>query len=485
MKLANRFEILNILEQGNYGITYRAIDHHSPRHPDCVVQELSHTSPRVVKRLRHEAQALEAIGTHSHIPTLIASFDEGNQFYIVQKLIDGHDLRQEIRAGKRLDESYVVKLLLDVLHVLAFVHDHRIIHRNIHPGNLIRQRSNGDIVLINFGGIKELSQADDQGRISNTVNVGTAGYIAPEQARGKPCYGSDLYAVGMVAIAALTTMHPKYLAINPLTKQIQWSDKTISPALERFIKQLIEPNPKKRFLTARDALKELQRTITGIRVSQDSKLPTHVAAKRNVAVDSAPTSTKTIKPISTKLIVKVMASLTTVLLMLGFGVKGYQWTAYTLSRQWDAIKPVPKSYAEAHPDTLANLLDDGSIQAQPEVVEAFWAMTAAAQNEGVDLLPLAGYISLTEQRKQLKKRTDTDLDIRQWLKQSDYHSGYALAIGDKNADESTDWDISFERTDGYRWLKRYAQNYGFELSYPQGNPAGEQEPWHWRYKKQS
>ena len=107
-------------------------------------------------------------------------------------------------------------------------------------------------------------------------------------------------------------------------------------------------------------------------------------------------------------------------------------------------------------------------------------MVAAARDEGVELLPLAGYISLSDQRKQLQKRDD-DIDIRQWLQQSDYHSGYAVAFGDKNADESTDWDISFEQTDGYRWLRRYAKNYGFELSYPQGNPAEEKEPWHWRY----
>lgn len=485
MKLANRFEILDILERGNYGVTYLTIDHHSPGRPHCMVQELTYNSPKTLKMLRQEAQALAAIGTHPQIPGVLAYVDEGNTFYIAQELIDGHGLQQEIRAGKRLDERYVVKLLTDVLHVLALVHDQGMIHRDIKPEHLLRQRNNGDIFLINFGGVKELSQADGQGRISHTVSVGTAGYVAPEQARGKPCYASDLYSVGMVAISALTKNHPKKLAVNPLTKQVQWSDNTISPTLERFIKQLIDPNPQKRFLTARDALKELQRTITGIRVAQDSKLPTHVAAKGNVPVDSAPASTKAITPIPPKLIVKVMASITTVLLMLGFGVKGYQWTAYTLSRQWDAIKPVPRSYAEAHPDTLANLLDDGSIQAQPEVVEAFWAMTAAAQNEGVELLPLAGYISPSEQRKQLNKRTDTDLNIRQWVQQSDYHSGYALAIGDKNADESTDWDVSFERTDGYRWLKRYAKNYGFALSYPQGNPAGEQEPWHWRYQQQS
>jgi hypothetical protein len=216
-----------------------------------------------------------------------------------------------------------------------------------------------------------------------------------------------------------------------------------------------------------------------MRVGQDSQLPTHVAAGVKPPLDSEP-ATKPVQLIPPKLILKVIGSITVVLLMLGFGVKGYQWAAYNISRRWDAVTAAPKGYDEARPRELVALLDDGSIQARPEMVDAFWAMIAAAKNEGVELLPLAGYLSLSEQRQRLQKRTD--IDIEQWLKQSDYHSGYAVAIGDKNADESTDWDISFETTDGYRWLKRYAKNYGFELSYPRGNPSGEKEPWHWRYR---
>ncbi len=480
MKLVNRFELLEILDQGGYGITYRAIDHHQPSHPDCVVKQLIHTTPKILEMFRQEASTLETIGAHSRIPKLLAYFDEGNKFYIAQEMIHGHDLRQEIKAGKSLDESYVTKLLKDVLSVLAFVHQHQTIHRDIKPANLIRQASNGDIFLIDFGVVKALSNSkiDNKGQMTATVNVGTPGYVAPEQAQGKPCYASDLYSVGMLAIAALTDIHPRQLTIHPLTHQVQWSNDNINPALRTFIKRLVEPNPKHRYLTAVEALKGFERTITGIRVGQDSQLPTHVAAGVQAPVESEP-PTKSAKLIPPKLILKVIGAITVVLLMLGFGVKGYQWAAYNISRRWDTVTATPKSYDKARPDELVALLDDGSIQARPEMVDAFWSMVAAAQNEGVALLPLAGYISLSDQRTRLKERTD--IDIEQWLKQSDYHSGYAVAIGDKNADESTDWDSSFATTDGYRWLKRYAKNYGFELSYPQGNLAGEDEPWHWRY----
>ena len=481
MKLANRFEVLEILDQGGYGITYRAIDHHQPSRSHCVIKELVYTHPKILDRLCQEARTLEHLGNHSRIPKLLAYFNQGDKFYIVQAMVEGHSLKQEIRAGKRLDESYVIKLLKDVLNVLAFVHQNKTIHRDIQPANLIRQNSNGDIFLTDFGIIKILNnrQVDTHRRQITRVKVGAAGYIAPEQKRGKSCYASDLYSIGMVAVAALTEKPPHTLKIHPLTHRVQWSNKTISPALETFIKKLIEPNPNNRYPTAIDALKALERTITGMRVGQDSQLPTHVAAKGNLPVDTEP-ATKAVALIPPRLILKVMGSITVVLVMLGFGVKGYQWAAYTISRQWDAVKATPKGFEEAQPDELVALLDDGSIQAKQETVDAFWNMVAAARDEGVELLPLAGYISLSDQRKQLQKRDD-DIDIRQWLQQSDYHSGYAVAFGDKNADESTDWDISFEQTDGYRWLRRYAKNYGFELSYPQGNPAEEKEPWHWRY----
>lgn len=483
MKLATRFEVLDVLDQGSYGITYRAIDRHQPHQSECTLKELIYTDLKILNSFEKAASTLQKIGTHTHIPQLLAYFNEGNKFYIAQEMVYGHDLSQEIRVGKPLDESYVTKLLRDILKVLAFVHEHRMIHRNIQPAALMRQASNGDIALVDFGLIKELSYAKlaSNGQISATVKVGTAGYIAPEQLRGKPCYASDLYSVGMVAIAALMDISPQKLTIHPRTKKVQWSNETINPALETFIKRLIEPNPKNRYPTATEALKAFEKIIAGIRVGQDSSLPTHVAAKGYRADTAGTMATKTAALIPPGKILKVMGAITAGLIVLGFGVKGYQWTAGMLSDRWDAVKAAttPKGYEAATSRDLVALLDDDSIKARPEMVEAFWEMAAAAKEEGVELLPLAGYISLADQRQRLIGEANASID--QWLIQSDYHTGYALAIGDKNADESTDWDSSFSQTDAYRWLKRYAKNYGFKLSYPKGNPDGEKEPWHWHY----
>lgn len=481
MKLANRFEVLDILDRDSYGTTYRAIDHHQAYQSECILQEFSYAHPKILKKFQQAASILQKIGTHAQIPQLLACFDVGDKLYIAQEMIYGHNLGQEIRESKSLDEGYVIKLLKESLQVLAVVHQHHMIHRDIQPATLIRQANSGNIALVGFGIFQELShsQLNSNGQLTITKNVGTAGYMAPEQSRGKPCYASDLYSIGMVAIAALTDISPQQLPVHPLTQKVQWSNETISPSLETFIKRLIEPKPNNRYPTATEALKALEKTITSIRVGQDSALPTHVAAKGRPPTDTY-YATKKVTLIPPGKILKVIGAITAALVMIGFGVKGYQWTARALSDRWDAVKTATTSgYAAAKSRDLVSLLDDGSIRARPELVEAYWAMAAAAKAEGVELLPLAGYISRADQRQGLPD--DADVSAQQWLKQSDYHTGFAIAIGDKNADESTDWDPSFAQTDAYRWLRRYAKNYGFALSYPQGNPIGENEPWHWRY----
>jgi serine/threonine protein kinase len=113
--LGNRYRIASTLGAGNYGTTYLARDLHKPSQPLCVVKQLRHQAPKILKLFRQEAVMLEKLGNHPQIPALIDYFNAGGQFYIVQDYIEGHDLRREIQPGKVLSEGYVLKLLRDVL----------------------------------------------------------------------------------------------------------------------------------------------------------------------------------------------------------------------------------------------------------------------------------------------------------------------------------------------------------------------------------
>ena len=66
---------------------------------------------------------------------------------MVQEWIDGRDLSYEIQPGKQLSESYALKVLQEVLEILAFVHQRKVIHRDIKPDNLMRQRADGKLFL--------------------------------------------------------------------------------------------------------------------------------------------------------------------------------------------------------------------------------------------------------------------------------------------------------------------------------------------------
>jgi len=169
----------------------------------------------VARRLfQTEAEILEVLGKHDQIPQLLANFEVDKQFYLVQEFIAGHSLQDEL-TGSCLSEAQVIDLLKDILHILVFVHSHQAIHRDIKPSNLIRRSNDQHLVLIDFGAVKlmqNMPEAENQ-----TIAIGTAGYSPPEQMMGHPHLNSDLYALGMIAIQALTGIQAKRFVRDPNT----------------------------------------------------------------------------------------------------------------------------------------------------------------------------------------------------------------------------------------------------------------------------
>lgn len=163
--LAGHYQVEKVLsKEGGFGETFLARDTHLPGNGICVVKQLKprQNNPETLvlaKRLfEQEAQVLQELGNNNQnnnqIPRLLAYFEQDNEFYLVQEYIEGHTLNKEIYDGKQLSEFYVIKLLQDTLKVLAFVHQNNVIPRDIKPGNLIRRKQDGNIVLIDFGAVK-------------------------------------------------------------------------------------------------------------------------------------------------------------------------------------------------------------------------------------------------------------------------------------------------------------------------------------------
>jgi serine/threonine-protein kinase len=227
--LDGRYRIASKLGEGGFGHTYLAHDTRIPNEPLCVVKHLKPASSdreylKVASRLfTSEAQTLAQLGNHDRIPRLLAYFEEASEFYLVEEFVEGRSLELELVRGHRLSDQQVLQILDDLLNIVEYTHSHGVIHRDIKPDNIIRRRSDGKLVLIDFGAIKQVqTQLNQEGQTAATVAIGTLGYMPSEQAQGKPRPNSDLYAIGVICIQALTGLPPRELQEDYQTGELIW-----------------------------------------------------------------------------------------------------------------------------------------------------------------------------------------------------------------------------------------------------------------------
>ncbi|MGB6296206.1 MAG: CHASE2 domain-containing serine/threonine-protein kinase [Rivularia sp. (in: cyanobacteria)] len=277
--LSNRYKITNNLGGGGFSHTYLAVDTQRPANPECVVKQLKPARQnaqflKVARRLFNtEAEILEILGKHQQIPQLLAYFEENQQFYLVQEFIKGHSLVQEISPGKRNSQTQVIELLKDTLQVLTFVHNYGVIHRDIKPSNLIR-REDGRIFLIDFGAVKLIQPQQEYNYISEiqesqTIAIATPGYAPPEQMNGQPKLNSDIYALGIVIIQALTGVEPRkfrrdannggLVVPDPTNKVFQgWHELVqVDERLAAILDKMVSQDFTQRYQSATEVLKSL------------------------------------------------------------------------------------------------------------------------------------------------------------------------------------------------------------------------------------
>ncbi|MFS8117499.1 MAG: protein kinase domain-containing protein [Microcoleus sp.] len=269
--LAERYQIINRLGQGGFAITYTANALDKPGNPLCVVKEIpfpESANPRVLEQARNrfqrEASALQILGKDSRIPELFASFEDNVNFYLVQEYIQGTSLSQELPQGKQWTEADVIALLREILEILIFVHKADIIHRDITPSNLIRRKNDRKLVLIDFGAVKEISTftSNSTGEILTSQAIGTNGYMPAEQynPRSNPRPYNDIYAVGIIAIQALTGRRPTNLPHDPETGEILWifsTSERVSDVLTNILNQMVRFNFQQRYQSATEVLQPL------------------------------------------------------------------------------------------------------------------------------------------------------------------------------------------------------------------------------------
>ncbi|MBD2774592.1 serine/threonine-protein kinase [Iningainema tapete] len=280
--IGGRYQIIKLLGEGGFGRTYLAEDLYQLG-SQYAVKHLtfsSHNPDQVIKvreLFKREVETLQKLNGHPQIPKFFAHIEENQEFYLVQEFIDGHSFSDEIKAVTKLEEIEVVHFLKDLLTILEFIHSKNIIHRDINPDNIIR-RKDGKLVLIDFGAVKEvITQTQIQ---KPGTQIYTLGYAPQEQMHGYPRFNSDIYALGMTAIEALTGLEPTVLPTNQ-DGEVIWQDQAeVSPKLARILSKMVQDNCNLRYQSVTDVLIDID-TIANSSKTQVVVLHQHSSKAAN------------------------------------------------------------------------------------------------------------------------------------------------------------------------------------------------------------
>jgi len=303
------YQILARLGEGGMGIVYKARDQHLDRFVAIKVlpSELV-ADPDRKRRFAQEAKAASALN-HPNIITIhdIAS-DNGTDF-IVMEYVQGKTLSQMIpRRGLKLNE--VLKYAIQIADALAKAHTAGIIHRDLKPGNIMV--SEGSLIKVLDFGLAKLTERSQIGEEESTQSIppwtdegtilGTASYMSPEQAAGKPVdarsdifsFGSVLYEMvtGQRAFQGDSKMSILAAVLNQEPKPASEISRALPRDLEKIIRRCLRKDPSRRFQDMADlkvALEELKEEsdsrLLGVKESIDSSgKPKRVSLLRWVTV---------------------------------------------------------------------------------------------------------------------------------------------------------------------------------------------------------
>lgn len=270
--IRDRYKVKQSLGSGGWGVTYLVTDlqAESPNDARCVVKQIIQsphlTSKQNLDYFNNEVRALQHLGTHSQIPSFRDSFDDEEYFYIIQEYIEGNELSQRI-PEQRLTEIETIQLLTQILKVVQFIHNegNGYVHQDLKPNNII-ERPNGEIVIIDFGTVKEISTLSIT-KLGDSLSlvIGAEPYIAPERGR---CGAFDqhpridIYSIGIIGLQAITGLDTRYLHIDPHNSGARlWSNAyEINPKMKDILCKMAHYNHEIgcRYQNVGDVLEELK-----------------------------------------------------------------------------------------------------------------------------------------------------------------------------------------------------------------------------------
>jgi len=272
----NKYRLAERIGGGGMGDVYRAEHVITGRsaaikflHP-----ELAQNS-EIAQRFFQEAQAVNRIRHPNVVDVLDAGVGELGP-YIVMEFLDGDSVGAALARSGRFEVDAAVGTSISVLEALDAVHRAGIIHRDLKPENIFiafdASRGAAVVRLLDFGIAKMLDASGPSPRTRTGVVFGTPDYLSPEQATGEPSLDgrSDLFAVGVLLYELLTGTRPfrgptavatAFKVVHEKTPTIAAAGVQVDPKLEAIVQRLLQKEPAKRFPTAYDVVRELERVV--------------------------------------------------------------------------------------------------------------------------------------------------------------------------------------------------------------------------------
>jgi eukaryotic-like serine/threonine-protein kinase len=272
VEIAGRYRLEGRLGYGGMSTVHRAFDLRLERQVAVkLLAEHLAEDPSFVSRFQREAQAAARL-VH---PNIVQVFDSGQdpstgQYFIVMEYVEGSSCAEILRDYGWVEVQEALSIIEQACEGLQYAHRHGVVHRDVKPGNLLRARD-GAVKLADFG----IAKATEQSSITQVGSVlGTAAYLAPEQARGEEAGPrADVYSLGVVAYQLISGRLPyEATSLTELAlKQQQEEPPTldtlvaaVSPQLADAVAMALALDPGDRYQTALQMRHALESGARGI-----------------------------------------------------------------------------------------------------------------------------------------------------------------------------------------------------------------------------
>ncbi|MBA3469067.1 MAG: protein kinase [Herpetosiphonaceae bacterium] len=245
--LNDRYRIVRAIKEGGMGAVYEAMDDSGKRYAlKALIDRFTDPAERAdgIARFQEEASILREL-QHPQIPRVYSDFLHGGRYYLAMDFIQGDDLEDLLRhqPNGRYDEATVIRWADQIADVLDYLHERRLIYRDVKPSNIMIERATGNVKVVDFG-IAKLFQPNERGTL-----IGTPGYSPPEQYQGQATPQSDVFALGATLHHLLTGRDPRDeppFSFPPVRKLVP----SVSAQTERAIGRALEMELDKRWLSA-------------------------------------------------------------------------------------------------------------------------------------------------------------------------------------------------------------------------------------------